>query len=256
MKKIVLVIAAISSSLLYSCEKEDNVAKTIDDGKETPANITVNHQQSSSTITDSTETEEPQNEMKIDGGAYANSFIQDYNHADSITLYAYAKNDLLVFSTFIRGDMASQKLNDSLSKAIGDTCFNHYMARTFANCDTLTGIDILSDIDYDENHPAGTSLKDIIRFSYSSPLSFIKSGYMEKAPDDEYAISNGLLGGYKSFYTVASTTASEMKPISFFEDYAIISIDHLPATKGTYEFTVRMDFSGKVIEKKEVFEYK
>ena len=40
-------------------------------------------------------------------------------------------------------------------------------------------IDIVSDKDFDAEHPAGTSLKDIVRFVSISPKKFIDSGYKE-----------------------------------------------------------------------------
>ena len=40
-------------------------------------------------------------------------------------------------------------------------------------------IDIVSDKDFDAEHPAGTSLKDIVRFVSVSPKKFIDSGYKE-----------------------------------------------------------------------------
>ena len=40
-------------------------------------------------------------------------------------------------------------------------------------------IDVVSDKDFDAEHPAGTSLKDIVRFVSISPKKFIDSGYKE-----------------------------------------------------------------------------
>ena len=40
-------------------------------------------------------------------------------------------------------------------------------------------IDVISDKDFDSEHPAGTSLKDIVRFVSVSPKKFIDSGYKE-----------------------------------------------------------------------------
>ena len=40
-------------------------------------------------------------------------------------------------------------------------------------------IDIVSNKDFDSEHPAGTSLKDIVRFVSVSPKKFIDSGYKE-----------------------------------------------------------------------------
>ena len=42
---------------------------------------------------------------------------------------------------------------------------------------TPISIDVFSDKDFDEAHPAGTNLKDIILFTTFSPYPFIKNGY-------------------------------------------------------------------------------
>lgn len=43
-----------------------------------------------------------------------------------------------------------------------------------------TAINIISDTDWDAQHPAGTSLNDIVMFYSASPIEYIKSGYKEK----------------------------------------------------------------------------
>ena len=45
---------------------------------------------------------------------------------------------------------------------------------------TPVSIDIVSNADYDETHPAGTSLNDITLFTTFSPYPFIKNGYTGK----------------------------------------------------------------------------
>lgn len=41
----------------------------------------------------------------------------------------------------------------------------------------FVSIDIVSENDWDESHPAGTSLNDVFRFASSSPYKYIASGY-------------------------------------------------------------------------------
>ena len=58
----------------------------------------------------------------------------------------------------------------------------------YIDCDFLS-IDIWSDVDFDESHPAGRSLADIVRFMSWSPYKYIKSGYSEYYHYDKADVS-------------------------------------------------------------------
>jgi hypothetical protein len=51
-----------------------------------------------------------------------------------------------------------------------------YDSVTYNDCD-FTSIEISSDADFDEAHPAGTNLSDLVRFMSYSPYPYIMSGY-------------------------------------------------------------------------------
>lgn len=48
----------------------------------------------------------------------------------------------------------------------------------FVDCD-FTSIEVFADKDFNEEHPAGSNLGDIVRFMSWSPIKYIKSGYSE-----------------------------------------------------------------------------
>jgi hypothetical protein len=50
---------------------------------------------------------------------------------------------------------------------------NEYMSTNFVS------IDVVSNADFDDQHPAGTSLADVIRFNATSAKPYIDSGYVE-----------------------------------------------------------------------------
>lgn len=54
------------------------------------------------------------------------------------------------------------------------------MPNSFPDKD-FTAIEVVSDADFDEEHPAGSRLDDIMLFCSASPWSFIRSGYSEQA---------------------------------------------------------------------------
>ena len=78
-----------------------------------------------------------------------------------------------------------KKRYDELCKIHNDMSYNQkrsYIKFTgWGICSAIDfkEIDVVSDKDFDSEHPAGTSLKDIVRFVSVSPKKFIDSGYKE-----------------------------------------------------------------------------
>jgi hypothetical protein len=70
-----------------------------------------------------------------------------------------------------------------LAKKNNDTCFNR--DGSFGGClvDPVESINIVSDSDYDDVHPAGTSLNDIIYIEFRSATEFVASGYTDEKYD-------------------------------------------------------------------------
>ena len=78
-----------------------------------------------------------------------------------------------------------KKRYDELCKIHNDMSYNqkrsYIVAPLWGRCSAIDfkEIDVISDKDFDSEHPAGTSLKDIVRFVSVSPKKFIDSGYKE-----------------------------------------------------------------------------
>ncbi|WP_297447529.1 hypothetical protein [uncultured Alistipes sp.] len=68
---------------------------------------------------------------------------------------------------------------DSLSKAHNDLDYNRRTLTMVLEClyRRTTGIHVVSDTDYDEEHPAGTYLDDIIRIHFKSAEDYLATGY-------------------------------------------------------------------------------
>ncbi len=83
-----------------------------------------------------------------------------------------------------------REIFDSLSIKHGDTNFNQYVTSSSARPNrphAYLGIDfvsitVTSDTDFDEQHPAGTSLNDIVQYMAYTPYPFIQSGYKYSNP--------------------------------------------------------------------------
>ena len=79
----------------------------------------------------------------------------------------------------------------TLCKKHNDETYNHkvrlYKASPTKNnprCSfDFTSLEIRSSADWDEAHPAGTSLGDIVRFYSNTPWLYIQSGYTQKSSD-------------------------------------------------------------------------
>ena len=78
-----------------------------------------------------------------------------------------------------------KKRYDELCKIHNDMSYNqkrsYIVAPLWGRCSAIDfkEIDVISDKDFDSEHPAGTSLKDIVRFVSISPKKFIDNGYKE-----------------------------------------------------------------------------
>lgn len=84
-------------------------------------------------------------------------------------------------------DVRERAVYDELCKQVDDMDFNgvvvnldfrEYAGHRYA-ANRWKKIDLVSESDYDTDHPAGTSLADITRFFSVSPWRYIRSGYKE-----------------------------------------------------------------------------
>ncbi len=81
-----------------------------------------------------------------------------------------------------------KELYDKLCKEHNDMTYNNKRnwkvdgpGIATASATDFTSIDIKSNKDFDAEHPAGSSLKDIVRFVSFSPKRFIDSGYKDRS---------------------------------------------------------------------------
>ena len=124
-----------------------------------------------------------------------------------ITIYYYSKNiqlkitddgNIAIYKKYTSEDVniktasysfkskgEEKKKYDELCKIHNDMSYNqkrsYIVAPLWGRCSAIDfrEIDVVSDKDFDAEHPAGTSLKDIVRFVSVSPKKFIDSGYKE-----------------------------------------------------------------------------
>ncbi len=124
-------------------------------------------------------------------GSFWKNFIGGYYHGDALFLerinYEMADEATCFRIQFVEADAYNRRDNPkeytALAERIGDTDFNQMMPTnacpmsTDAFADYFSALHVTSDAVWDEAHPAGTPLDDILRIRLYSSAEFIRSGY-------------------------------------------------------------------------------
>lgn len=154
----------------------------------------------------------------------ARSFVLHYAGMESISLWQEKGDKMLWHVSFgdgklftIRSEGAGKAVFDRLCEKHGDVTYNRAI-RIYADkrydyrcAEDFVNIEITSSADWDADHPAGSSLGDIVRLISNTPLPYIRSGYTQKyseekggeyypidklvselTPDDMMLLSNGI----------------------------------------------------------------
>ena len=153
--------------------------------------------------------------------------------------------------------------------------WDDYWSHQSFSADDFISVNITSDSDYDEQHPAGASLADIVRFVSLSSYQFIRNGYIaydwsssniKDLYTDLYGVTirsdNKTTSGPGGFYPL-NKLLSELQPDDLkvfgpgvkegWEDkgmlLAYLFFEHPPTLSKTHTFTVTMTTDdGKVFE--------
>ena len=102
----------------------------------------------------------------------------------------------------------------------------------------LVSIDVICNKPFDENHPAGSKLNDIL---YFEQMLEMYNYFQNKEKKDEITYFGVGRGPIKSFQPRKLSDITN-NPVYLMESYNLISFDHEPVTPGTYEFTVKFTF--------------
>ena len=126
------------------------------------------------------------------------SYITMYYYSENIQLKITDDGNIAIYKKYTSEDVniktasysfkskgEEKKKYDELCKIHNDMSYNqkrsYIVAPLWGRCSAIDfrEIDVVSDKDFDAEHPAGMSLKDIVRFVSVSPKKFIDSGYKE-----------------------------------------------------------------------------
>lgn len=122
---------------------------------------------------------------------FSRSYVLSFYESDNIKLYNVSKapvyilrveliNGKKICNILSKGD--EKKLFERMGDKYGDNTYNREVRFVVSPPhnyigDDITAISIFSDADYDNLHPANSSLNDIVEVIYFSPLKYIQSGY-------------------------------------------------------------------------------
>ena len=109
----------------------------------------------------------------------------------------------------------------------------------------ILGINVVCNEDFDQNHPKGSSVTDILTFYGSSPVDYIKRGYQWGE-----RIFDNLPKGVSYVYELITCNAADIqeKNVEFYDDTSFLYFDQLPATPGEYSFDVTIKFADKELK--------
>jgi len=115
-------------------------------------------------------------------------------------------------------------------------------------------IEVVSDKDFDTEHPAGTSLKDIVRFVSISPKKFIDSGYKEtfnweknepkifkKEEETDKLFDYSELKNYFPINGLLKDIGKDEMQMLPVNTYGILSFDKEPTAEKEHLLTVTID---------------
>ena len=127
------------------------------------------------------------------------SYITEYSYSENIQLKITSKGNIVIYRNYrnieknkiktatysFSSKGEEKKKYDELCKIHNDMIYNqkrsYIVDPLWGKCSAIDfqEIEVVSDKDFDTEHPVGTSLKDIVRFVSISPKKFIDSGYKE-----------------------------------------------------------------------------
>ena len=129
----------------------------------------------------------------------------------------------------------------SVGSVVGE--FRNFEQEGFAYAVDFTGISVTSDADFDDAHPAGSSLADIMEVSFVDNISYINSGYKKGLKNQTRTIrlselnQTDLTAAYRlrlSFTTAPSRATSQTLTIILTDD-----------SDNSYTYTVDYPYKGK-----------
>ena len=174
--------------------------------------------------------------------------------------YTPKEDNIKTASYSFKSKGENKKIYDELCKIHNDLSYNqkrsYIVAPLWGRCSAIDfrEIDVVSDKDFDAEHPAGTSLKDIVRFVSVSPKKFIDSGYKEtfnweknepkifkKEEETDKLFDYSELKNYFPINGLLKDIGKDEMQMLPVNTYGILSFDKEPTAEKEHLLTVTID---------------
>lgn len=177
-------------------------------------------------------------------------YVSDYIVPSSIKVIPISDIFLVEFNGTIyptfKGD--GYKYNDtvkSFSELYGDIYYTGAVKAGLhpALAYPIDDISIVCNNNFDDEHPAGGPLDDIVKMNYKSYYNFIKNGYQpyaENLPNEQDVDSFS--------WCFEDINAEKTKLISLKNKFTTINFASQPEKAGEYTFTLEMTINGETFE--------
>lgn len=184
--------------------------------------------------------------------AFLRSYVMEYYDAESIELLGWPQNKemRIMFTNYktignYESTGAERKAYDALCEKHNDMTYNrnfpvwdHGRIVTSSLGIDFVSIEIVSDADFDDLHPVGESLGDIVRFSSYSLRPYVDSGYTLEANANLYGFT--VIGGLLSEISSNNTLTLLGRPWIGEQAELELWLESDPTLSKTHTFTVTM----------------
>lgn len=189
---------------------------------------------------------------KISGAERSSHFITHFVVVDNIEC-SIGNNPFVAPVVYIR--CGGKILHDGqygngftlLQEMYGDTSFTGSTV-PFSNgayAYPIDKISVITDNDFDAEHPAGTAIDDIVKLKFASYEPFISNGYQYPEVDESAVLGGGLVSMGEFFLTEINR---EMSKLISAKKSPSLKFMKEPDVAGMYSFSLQITFNGETLE--------
>ena len=181
------------------------------------------------------------------GAAFCETFITSYIFPDKIHL-RYG-DGCIPFYVGGSGAVTSGEIFDRLSQYYNDLSYNKWVLNgpNIAILGEIKSIQLETIEEFDEHHPAGSDMSDLVELQYISYYEFVQNGYQEEGSKIEEDYTDMSLYFDREGAKIYKVKLSEVN----YSDMQLISTDFVlkflgsPKEKGVYHFklTFQVEYS-------------
>ncbi|MFI3285867.1 MAG: hypothetical protein R3Y08_04360 [Rikenellaceae bacterium] len=163
---------------------------------------------------------------------YTTSYVQQYYLMCGINLKSDGSNKITLYPNYdssvsFLSTGEDKVLYKSICELSGDTSYNSDISLIMdimtVSCTypDVSSINVISDSDFDEQHPAGSSLNDCINITFTCAYQYIQSGYNTQANQETKLLSEVtatellLNTNFREFEFATNPTISDVHTITF-----------------------------------------